>query len=306
MKRRFMTEGAMELRDVEIFLTLAEELHFTRTAERLRVSPARVSQAISKQERQVGAKLFERTSRSVRLTAIGEQLYGDLRIAYHQLRESTQRARLAAQGGGRTLRVGMLPSNAYELRPFWEAFRARHPQWELRIRYNGFIRPFAPLRSGDVDALICWLPVREPDLTVGPVLFTEPRVLLAAPGHHLAARSSVSIESLADFGVLSPAEVLPDYWEDVFNPFHTPRGRPVPRGPAVRQMDDILTLVGTSEAVQPMGAHAARYHARPDVLFLPIHDAPRLRWGLVWRNDAESEQILALAQVILDLGTARL
>ncbi|MEW9552375.1 LysR substrate-binding domain-containing protein, partial [Nonomuraea sp. NPDC050783] len=234
------------------------------------------------------------------------QLYGDLRLAYHQLRESTRRARLAAQGQDRVLRVGTLPSNAHELRPFWDAFRARHPHWGLRVRYNGFVRPFAPLRDGEIDALICWLPVREPDVSVGPVVFTEPRVLLAAPGHHLATRSSVSIESLADFGVLRPAEALPEYWEDVFNPFHTPGGRPVPRGPAVRQMDDILMLVGTGEAVQPMGAHAARYHARPDVLFLPLHDAPRLRWGLVWRSDAESEQVRALAQVIRDLGTAHL
>lgn len=58
----------VELRDIEIFLTLAEELHFGRSAERLRVSPARVSQAIKKQERAIGAQLFERTSRQVRLT----------------------------------------------------------------------------------------------------------------------------------------------------------------------------------------------------------------------------------------------
>ena len=60
----------MELRDIEIFLTLAEELHFGRTAERLRVSPARITQAIKKQERQIGAPLFERTNRTVRLTSL--------------------------------------------------------------------------------------------------------------------------------------------------------------------------------------------------------------------------------------------
>ena len=58
----------MELRDIEIFLTLAEELHFGRTAERLRISQARVSQSIKQQERRIGGALFERTSRSVRLT----------------------------------------------------------------------------------------------------------------------------------------------------------------------------------------------------------------------------------------------
>lgn len=296
----------MELRDVEIFLTLAEELHFSRTADRLRVSPARVSQAIRRQEREIGAKLFDRTSRSVRLTAIGEQLYGDLLPAYRGLQDSVHRARLAAQGTTAVLRVGMLPGNAYDLRCYWQAFRARHPRWGLRIRHNPFISPFEPLRNGTVDVLLSWLPVQEPDLTVGPAVFTEPRVLLAAPGHELAVHQYVSIEALGDFAVLGPSAPLPDYWEDAFLPFHTPRGRRVERGPAAQGMDDILTTVGSGEAVHHLGAHAARYYARPDIRYLPIHDAPCLRWGLVWRSDAESEQVRALAQVVRDLGTATL
>jgi len=72
----------MELRDIEIFLTLAEELHFGRTAERLRVSQARVSQAIRRQERRLGVALFDRTSRRVALTPVGRRLREDL---YHRL-----------------------------------------------------------------------------------------------------------------------------------------------------------------------------------------------------------------------------
>ncbi|GAA2404933.1 hypothetical protein GCM10010191_10850 [Actinomadura vinacea] len=157
-----------------------------------------------------------------------------------------------------------------------------------------------------MDVLVSWLPVEEPDLTVGPALFTEPRVLLAATGHELAGRGSVSLEALGDFGVLRPSTALPDYWEDAFVPFETPSGRPIERGPAVREMDDILTIVGTGEAVHHLGAHAARYYARPGVLYLPLRDTPRLRWGLVWRSDAETEPIRALARVARDLGTAEL
>ncbi|MFF1876232.1 LysR family transcriptional regulator, partial [Kitasatospora herbaricolor] len=63
----------MELRDIEIFLTLAEELHFGRTAEKLYISAPRVSQAIAQQEKRIGAPLFERTSRKVTLTPLGVQ-----------------------------------------------------------------------------------------------------------------------------------------------------------------------------------------------------------------------------------------
>jgi DNA-binding transcriptional LysR family regulator len=87
----------VELRDIEIFLVLAEELHFRRTAVRVRVSPARVSRSIKQQERRIGGVLFERTSRSVRLTPLGRQLRDDLHPVHHGLHESIERARLAAQ-----------------------------------------------------------------------------------------------------------------------------------------------------------------------------------------------------------------
>ena len=82
----------MELRDIEIFLTLAEELHFGRTAERLHVSAPRVSQAIAKQERRIGAPLFERTSRRVTLTPLGEQLRADLEAGYRRILEGVAEA----------------------------------------------------------------------------------------------------------------------------------------------------------------------------------------------------------------------
>lgn len=78
----------VELRDIEIFLTLAEELHFGRRAERLHVSPARVSQAIKKQERAIGAQLFERTSRQVRLTPVGEAVLQRLKPAYEGIQDA--------------------------------------------------------------------------------------------------------------------------------------------------------------------------------------------------------------------------
>ena len=76
----------------------------------------------------IGAPLFERTSRTVRLTPVGSQLRDDLQPVYSGLKDSVRRAQLAAHGVTGTLRVGMLPLNAYDLRPYWDVFRARHPQ----------------------------------------------------------------------------------------------------------------------------------------------------------------------------------
>ncbi|MFE7800357.1 LysR family transcriptional regulator [Nocardia sp. NPDC057440] len=297
-------EDAVELRDIEIFLTLAEELHFGRTAERLHVSPARISQAIKKQERSVGADLFERTSRTVKLTVVGEQLRNDLRPVYRSLHESVARARLAAQGKTDVLRVGTINSNAYELRAFWEAFRARFPQWGLRIRHNDWSGPFGPLRNGDIDALIVWLPVEEPDIAIGPVLFTEPKVLLMPVGHQLADRDSVSIEELGNYSTITRGLSVPDYWENEYLPFYTPSGRTVEKVVTIVNREDMLAAVSHDGVINTAAEHVARYstRTRPDVVDLPIHDSPLLHWALVWRSDAENERIRALANVIRELG----
>ncbi|MFF3556114.1 LysR family transcriptional regulator [Streptomyces tsukubensis] len=301
-RARQQTNGVrnMELRDIEIFLALAEELHFGRTAQRLYVSTARVSQAIKQQERSIGAELFHRDSRNVRLTPVGEQLRADLLPVHRGLRESLERARLAAQGKTEVLRIGMVSSNAHELRRYWDTFRSRHPQWGLRLRHAPFTEPFAGLRRGDVDILVCWLPVLESDLVVGPKFFSESRILAVAIDHELAGRATGSLEMLGDFQVPAGLSV-PGYWGDAYTPPHTPRGRVIERAQPVENVDDIFALISAGEGVNLFPAHVSRYWARPDIAWLPVPDMETLDFGLVWRGEAENDLIRAFAQVVRDL-----
>ncbi|MEU6237834.1 LysR family transcriptional regulator [Kitasatospora sp. NPDC047058] len=294
----------MELRDIEIFLVLAEELHFGRTAERLRVSQARVSQAIRKQERRIGAALFERTSRSVRLTGVGRQLRGDLQPVYAGLHESLERARLAARGVTGRLRVGMMPFNLVDLHFYWREFRSRHPQWELEVRQMVYPDPFGRLREGDLDVLVVWLPVEEPDLTVGPVLLTDPRILAVAEGHELALRSSVRLEMFADFRHPMPPDI-PDYWEDQYMPFHTPRGRTIERGGQVTNAEELINQVGMGEIIHGFPSHVTRHWGMPNIRWIPVPDLATLSYALVWRTEDENEPVRALADLVRELGPYR-
>lgn len=179
----------MELRDIEIFLTLAEELHFGRTAQRLHLSQARVSQSVKSQERRIGARLVDRSNpRNVQLTLLGRQLLAELLPAYRDLVKAIDHARLTARGISGLLRVGMIGFNAYDYQPFWDAFQARHPQWELQVRNISFNDPFGLLRRGDADIVIAWLPIEDPDLTVGPVIATEPMAAMMSDRHELMRR----------------------------------------------------------------------------------------------------------------------
>ncbi|MFB7592539.1 LysR family transcriptional regulator [Streptomyces sp. NPDC056169] len=296
----------MELRDIEIFLTLSEELHFGRTAERLHVSAARISQAIKKQERSIGAELFERTSRQVRLTPVGEQLLGDLRPVFQSLKASVDRARLTAQGKRDILRIGLMVTNGHELKPFWDAFRSQHPQWGLRLSHNGYMDPFAPVRNGEIDLLLSWLPVEEPDLTVGPVLFVEPRIALVATDHRLAGRSSVPLEVFADHGVVGPDGFQPEYFQEIFVPSSAPSGRAIERKIQVSTLDQLYTHVADGEVIHLLGNQVTRFYVRPDVTYIPVRDMPLLRWGLVWRSDNDSPMVRSFVRIARELGTMSL
>lgn len=287
----------MELRDIEIFLALADELHFGRAAQRLFVSQARVSQSIKKQERIVGAPLFERTSRKVQLTPIGCRLRDDLRQAYDLIQNGLAAASGAAHATTGTLRLGVMGVMGNEVRPLTAAFTARHPSWSVEVSEFHHSDPFAALRGGDVDVQLTWLPVHEDDLTTGPVVLTEGRLLAVPEESDLAALPTASLEDLAGRATPDPGPHAPAYWLRGMFPTATPSGRVIPRGPRARTCHELLALVASGQVVSPVNAHYSRYYTYPGVVYLPIEDAPMTEWALVWRVGRETPLIRAFAHL---------
>jgi DNA-binding transcriptional LysR family regulator len=290
----------VELRDIEIFLALAEELHFGRTAERLHVSQARVSQSIKQQERRIGGALFERTSRSVRLTPLGERLRDRLRAGYDEIMAGVEEAAASARGHAGTLNVGAFDTHHRQIAAVLDLFRQRHPQCELRLREILPVDPFAALRAGWVDVAMLWLPIREPDIAVGPELFIEPLMLCVAPDHPLAGRDQVTLEDLGDYPVVYPDGPIPDYMWESHTPSMTPSGRPIVRGVPVASLAEALTAVSGGAVVSPIGVAAAETRVRHDVTFIPILDQPPLRYAPAWRGNNETPLVRAFLQAAAD------
>ncbi|MFE0105785.1 LysR family transcriptional regulator [Streptomyces sp. NPDC059009] len=295
----------MERHELETFLTLAEELHFGRTAERLLLSQARVSQTVKKLERKIGAPLFERTSRVVRMSPLGRQLYEDVAPLHAQMEQALARAKDAARGVEGELKVGFLGSGAGSLTAAVLAtFKERCPRCEVRMRETQFQDPLGALRGGEVDVLFTCLPVAEPDLTVGPVVINEPRVLAMPLGHPLAGRTSISLEELAGetfFGVVNSA---PAYWWDFHVPSRTPSGREIHRGQAVSTFQELMTLIATGQGISPVIASVETYYSRPDVTFVPIHDIPKADVALIWRTEGTNSRTQAFIRAVEDTVTA--
>ncbi|WP_329262810.1 LysR family transcriptional regulator [Actinoallomurus sp. NBC_01490] len=282
------------MREIEAFLAVAEELHFGRAAERLRVSTPRVSQSVRALERRVGAPLFERTSRRVRLTSLGEQLLAEMRPAYERMDQALRRARRSASH--EFLRVGVATSvpaavaprliAAFErLRPQCAVVRSTHPNTD-------------PARWGEnwpVDVFVGWLPsdpaLRDgPEFQVGPTVLREERAVLVAAGHPLARRAVVDAELLADYDILYPSD-FPARFADLWIPAQTPAGRPLRRMPisASASIEEAIILVSGGEVV-----HLTMASLRPDdphVVTVPVSGLPPLECAPVWLTGTETDLI---------------
>lgn len=295
----------MERQEIEAFLTLAEKLHFGRVAERLHVTTARVSQTIRKLERRVGVPLFERTSRRVALTPTGRQLYDDLRPAYAHIQAALAKAIAVGRGITGLLQVGFVGAAAGQLlTEAAELFRERHPDCDVRVREVQMGDAVRRLRADDIDVLLGCFPINEPDLVMGQVLMSEPRMLAVSSRHPFARLPSLSIEDLARDKVLQAPCSLPDYWRDSRAPRRTPAGRAIESGESAETLQEILTLIGAGRGIFVVGAQAVSFYTRPDVSYVPLHDAPALEWGLVWRAAGATARVHAFNQAAHDTVNA--
>ncbi|AXE85939.1 LysR family transcriptional regulator [Streptomyces sp. Go-475] len=289
--------AGLELRELECFLVLAEELHFGRTGERLYVSQSRVSQLVSALERRVGGRLVHRTSRRVALTPLGERFVQRLRPAYGGLREAVEDARAAARGVEGALRIGFQGTADAGLAAAVRAFRSAHPECATDLVEIPLADPFGGVRDGAVDAAVVLLPVREPDLVLGPVFSRRPQTVAVARDHPFASRAAVSAAEVAETPLVTAGPPAPAYWRTA----HAPSAVP---GPAVSTLQEGLTQVAAGRAGMLLCRPTASYHRREDVAFVPVEGVPESALGLVWHRDGESAAVRAFARTLATRGVS--
>src|ERR1700731_1469064 len=131
----------MELRQIRSFLSIAETLHFGRTAELIHLSQPALSLQIRALEEELGVRLFERNRRKTTLTAAGLAFRDEAVAALSQLEQAIRRARLAANGKLGLLRIGFVSTAASEIVPnIIRQFRELNPEVEISLR---------PITTGD-------------------------------------------------------------------------------------------------------------------------------------------------------------
>lgn len=184
---RYRPSIMLSLDQVRCFVAVAEELHFGRAAERLRMTQPPLSRAVQKLERSVGALLLDRDNRGVRLTAAGEVFLVEARRLLHLADAAPVQARRVADGSRGTLRVGFTAASAYEvLGDLLDRLSGALPELDLELVELVTREQVAALAGGELDLGLARPPF---DRTAfASRLLRRERVLVALPpGHRLAA-----------------------------------------------------------------------------------------------------------------------
>ena len=294
----------VELRELRIFLTLADELHFARTADRLHLSQSRVSQAIQTLETRLGGQLFERTSRRVALTPLGRQMQSEVAPAFEQLRQAYEHAREQARGVAGTLRIGLYTpmSAGPHMIDIVACFTGHNPTCEVVFVNTGLDEdPLSWVRTGRVDLLAVRLPIDRDDIAIGPILSEERRVLLVSRNDPLADQEEIAYDDIGDRPV-SDLPSFPREMMDAYIPPVTASGRRL-RRIVSSTTDEAMMRVATGEQVHPTVPSWLDHHAHPGVVAVPIRDLPPSQTALAWVAALRSPRIdafLAAAHQVLE------
>jgi DNA-binding transcriptional LysR family regulator len=188
----------MELRQIRSFLSVAETLHFGRSADLIHLSQPALSLQIGALEEEVGARLFERNRRKTTLTAAGATFRDDAAAALSQLEQAVRRARLAANGKLGLLRIGFISTAGSELvADIVRQFRELYPEVEVSLRNILTAEQVQMLETGSLDIGFLRLPIGGHTTLDVVTVHREPFVLVVPSSHKLAKRKRVRLREVA-------------------------------------------------------------------------------------------------------------
>jgi DNA-binding transcriptional LysR family regulator len=274
----------MDLRQLRYFATLAETLNFHRAAERLNISQPPLTVAIRKLEDELGARLFDRESRGVRLTDAGRAALPAARATLEQAALVRDAVRLGRQGESGALSVGFVGSAISAALPrIIPAFRALYPGVDLRLEEMTSVSIVAALAARQLDVGLVRLPLVQPAGVDLSVIERDRLVVALLDSHPLAKRRSLALSDLRDEPLIlhGPVSVLRSVVL-----LACQRAGFVPRiAQDATQVQTILSLVqsGLGSALVP----SAMARIAPEgVRLLPLAEPLNIEMGIAARPDA--------------------
>jgi DNA-binding transcriptional LysR family regulator len=278
----------MDLRHLRYFVAVAEELHFRRAAERLNISQPPLSQQIKELEIEIGAQLFRRSRRQVRLTAAGKVLLDRARIVLRDASELAELARRAQRGEAGEISVGFIHTAGYGLVPaVIRQFRDANPAVEISLEQQGSLAQTRELGRGRIDVGFTWSAAVD-DGQASECLLRE-RFVVALPRSHPKSRQrQLSLAAFADESFVSfPSQRAPFLHGAVFR-ICAAAGF-VPRiGHETDSVHTVLGLVAAGCGIGIVPASAVEISTRDVSFCVPEEQEPQAEISLQWRSDDAS------------------
>jgi DNA-binding transcriptional LysR family regulator len=266
----------MELRHLRYFQAVAEELHFTRAAERLGISTPTLSQQMQSLERDLGVSLFRRTSRAVALTQAGTRFLEEARATLRQSEHATLIARRAGRGEIGRIEIGYVTSaSCLGLIPtVIGAFRKSNPLVTVQLHRMETVRQLNSLVEGHIDLGFLRPPNRYPLGLIGSVVWRQPFILAMPKDHPLASQKVIRIGALAHESFIASSVELELGFGGQIQEIAA-EGRFVPK--VVGRAPDILTILtlvasGLGVGFVPESLRDVRI---PGVTYRPLAGPPR-------------------------------
>ena len=277
-----------DLRSLRQFVAVAEDLHFSRAAQRLHMTQPPLTQAIKALEREMGTTLFVRTRRSVALSPAGEALLPRVRRLLQEADDLPRMAQAAAQGMAGRLRLAFVSSIAYGPLPAWlRSFRQAQTDIVLLLREATLDVQLSAFDNDEIDAGFVLHAPRSapPGFAAWPAL-REAMVLALPDTHALAARRTVRFEQVAGEPLLIfPRAIAPSLYDAVLGAYRAAGVTPHIEQEA-NQMQTLVNLVSSGMGVAWVPVSVMQLQ-RPGVVYRPVAGAPlQCETSLLWREPA--------------------
>lgn len=242
------------------FSVVAEELHFGRAAQRLHLSQPPLSKTIRKLEQTLGVQLLIRSTRSVRLTAAGVELYRRVQQIEADSKAMVRAVQQTAKGESGYLTVGLTPSAAYSnLSEILYEFRKRYPTVRLDLREMNSNQMPEALHQRQLDLAILRPPFADPDLSP-ELIYHEPMVVAMRKDHRLASKRWVTMRQVLDYDVVGYSRQNSRYFSQIQQLMIDAAGKPA--SIVMESMiPTILTLVDAGFGIAVVPAALARMRA---------------------------------------------
>ncbi|MUG95062.1 LysR family transcriptional regulator [Scytonema sp. UIC 10036] len=291
----------MELRHLRYFVTVAEELHFGRAAERLQMAQPPLSHQIRQLELELGVELFHRTKRSVQLTEVGQLFLEEARQILIQAGQAVQIVQQASSGEVGRLVLGFVGSATYSILPdTLKLFRKKFPKVLLSLHEMTTAEVVQALHEKRIHLGFVRPPINDEELIIESV-FKESFIVALPKSHPLERETKIYLKMLANEPfILFPRHLGSGFYDQIVAMCQKAGFSPQVAQEAV-QMQTIVSLVAAELGVAIVPASMQNLQRVGVVYKLLAEETPQAELAMIWRRDEKSPVLHKFLDIVREI-----